>query len=77
VDDSHPDVVYEPGKCIACGICVRIAAEAREGLGLGFVGRAFHVRTAVPFNSSMVEGLREVALACADACPTGALVRRG
>ena len=76
MDDSHPDVVFEPGKCIACGICVRIAAEAREELGLGFVGRAFQVRAAVPFSSAMVDGLREVALACADACPTGALMRR-
>ncbi|NLI01497.1 MAG: NAD(P)-binding protein [Chthonomonadales bacterium] len=76
IDDSHPDIVFEPGKCIACGICVRIAAEGREELGLGFVGRGFGVRTAVPFHSGMVEGLREVALACADACPTGALVRK-
>ncbi len=76
LDDSHPDIIFEPGKCIACGICVRIAAEAREELGIGFVGRGFGVRTAAPFNSAMVEGLREVALACADACPTGALIRR-
>jgi NADPH-dependent glutamate synthase beta subunit-like oxidoreductase/ferredoxin len=76
IDDSHPDIIFEPGKCIACGICVRIAAEGREELGIGFVGRGFGVRTAAPFNSAMVEGLREVALACADACPTGALLRR-
>ncbi|MBM3496361.1 MAG: glutamate synthase [Armatimonadetes bacterium] len=76
MDDSHPDIVFESGKCIACGICVRIAAEAHEELGMAFVGRGFGVRAAAPFNSAMVEGLREVALACADACPTGALVRR-
>lgn len=75
-DDSHPDIVFEPGKCIACGICVRIAAEGREELGIGFAGRGFNVRTEVPFRMSLVEGLREVALACADACPTGALRRR-
>lgn len=76
IDDSHPDILFDRGKCIACGICVRIAAAGREKLGVGFVGRGFHVQTAVPFNASMVEGLREVALACADACPTGALTRR-
>jgi ferredoxin len=76
IDDSHPDIVFEPGKCIACGICVRLAAEAHEELGMAFIGRGFGVRAAAPFNSAMVEGLREVALACADACPTGALIRR-
>lgn len=76
LDDSHPDILFEPGKCIACGICVRIAAEARERLGIGFAGRGFSVRTAVPFDCSLVEGLRDVALQCADACPTGALIRR-
>ena len=75
VDLSHPAVVFEPGKCIACGICVRIAAEGRDGLGMGFRGRGFDVRAAVPFDGMLSDGLHETALACADACPTGALVR--
>jgi len=76
VDTSNPEVIFEPSKCIACGICVRIAAEASEELGLTFVGRGFTVRTAVPFHGTLSEGLRRVARACADACPTGAIVRR-
>ncbi|HSV72538.1 MAG TPA: FAD-dependent oxidoreductase [Chthonomonadales bacterium] len=76
LDTSNPEVIFEPGKCIACGLCVRIAAEASEELGLTFVGRGFAVRTAVPFQGTMAEGLRRAALACADACPTGSIVRR-
>ncbi len=75
VDLSHPAVVFEPGKCIACGICVRIAAEGRDKLGMGFSGRGFDVRAAVPFDGMLGDGLQETALACADACPTGALAR--
>lgn len=75
-DSTHPDVIFEPAKCIACGICVRIAAEAGEKLGLGFVGRGFTVRTAVPFSESLREGLRETARECALKCPTGALILR-
>ena len=73
LDRTHADLVYEPGKCIACGLCVQIAAEAREALGLSFIGRGFTVRVAAPFGENMAAGLREVGLACADACPTGAL----
>jgi ferredoxin len=75
-DATHPDVIFEKGKCIACGICVRIASEAGEKLGLGFVGRGFTVRTAVPFSESLREGLRETARECALKCPTGALILR-
>jgi NADPH-dependent glutamate synthase beta subunit-like oxidoreductase len=69
----HGDTVYEPGKCIACGICVRIATAAREPLGLTFIGRGFTVRIGVPFQESLAKGLSRVAAACVEACPTGAL----
>ena len=72
-DVSHPEVVYEPGKCILCDACVRIAAEANETLGVALIGRGFQVAMGVPFDRPLSEGLREVAEKCADACPTGAL----
>ncbi|UCD52810.1 MAG: (2Fe-2S)-binding protein [Phycisphaerales bacterium] len=70
---QHPDVIYEPGKCIDCGICIQTASEAGEALGLTFVGRGFDVRVAVPFEATLAEGLREAAAQCVAACPTGAL----
>jgi predicted molibdopterin-dependent oxidoreductase YjgC len=72
-DNSHPDIVYEAGKCIMCDACVRIAARAAEPLGVAIVGRGFDVRVAVPFDRPLSEGLTTVALECAQACPTGAL----
>jgi formate dehydrogenase major subunit len=76
-DLSHPEIVYEPGKCIVCDACVRIAAEAGETLGLSPVGRGFDVSVAVPFGRPLSEGLRQVARRCVAACPTGALSLRG
>jgi NADH dehydrogenase/NADH:ubiquinone oxidoreductase subunit G len=70
---DHPEIVYEPGKCIACGICLTIAEEAREPLGLAFIGRGFQVRVGVPLGRSVAEGLRTSAKAAAEACPTGAI----
>jgi len=70
---EHPEVLHEPGKCIACGLCVQIAAEAGEPLGLTFVNRGMDVRVAVPFGRPLSEGLRRVAAECVAACPTAAL----
>jgi NADPH-dependent glutamate synthase beta subunit-like oxidoreductase len=70
---QHPDVIYEPGKCIDCGLCIKIAAEAGEQLGLTFIGRGFDVRVAAPFGRSMAEALSHTASQCVAACPTGAL----
>jgi len=73
---DHPFVVYEKGKCIKCGLCVKIAEAARERLGLAFIGRGFAVRVAVPFGRTLAEGLAKVAQDCVEACPTGALAAR-
>jgi NADPH-dependent glutamate synthase beta subunit-like oxidoreductase/ferredoxin len=70
---EHSEVIYEPGKCIDCGICIQIASQAGEKLGLAFVGRGFDVRVAVPFDESLAEGLKIAAAQCVQACPTGAL----
>jgi predicted molibdopterin-dependent oxidoreductase YjgC len=70
---AHPEVIYEPGKCIDCGLCIQIAAKAGEILGLTFVGRGFDVRVAVPFGRSMADGIQKCAAECVETCPTGAL----
>ena len=67
-------IIFEPGKCIVCGICVKLAEMAAEPLGLTFVGRGFDVRLAAPFDGSIEEGLQKVAAECVEHCPTGALV---
>ncbi len=71
--DRHPEVIYEPGKCITCGLCVRITERAAEPLGLTFIGRGFDVRVGVPFEGTLAEGLQKVASECVAACPTAAL----
>jgi len=75
-DARHANVVYEPGKCISCGLCIQIAARAKEPLGLTLIGRGFNVRVGVPFSTTVAEGLKKAAAECVAACPTGALAKK-
>ena len=72
----HPEISYEPARCILCGLCVQLARQAGEPLGLTFVGRGFDVLVDVPFNESLEQALRTAGRRCAGACPTGALKPR-
>jgi formate dehydrogenase major subunit len=71
-DSSHPEIIYEPGKCILCAACVTAAAEAGDGLGLAIVGRGFEAAVAVPLKGTMIEALPTAARRAAEVCPTGA-----
>lgn len=73
---QHPAVVYEPGKCIRCGLCVRLTEQEGEALGLGFVGRGYAMRVSVPFSETLSKALTHSARLVVDACPTGALAWR-
>ena len=70
-------IVYEPAKCIKCGICVRLTRQHQEEFGFTFIGRGFDVKVGVPFNESIQKGLEKTALMVAKACPTGALAMFG
>ncbi|WP_297089790.1 FAD-dependent oxidoreductase [uncultured Draconibacterium sp.] len=70
---NHGAVVYEPQKCIKCGICVRLTGKYREKFGFTFIGRGFDVEIGVPFNEALKNGLTETAVKVANACPTGAI----
>jgi ferredoxin len=70
---EHPEVAWEPGKCIRCGLCVRAARRAGEDVGLTLLGRGFETRLGVPFGGSLAAALKHSGADCARVCPTGAL----
>lgn len=70
-------ILYDRGKCILCGQCVRICHEqARQDL-LSFVGRGFEVSVrAVPTHAEQSAACQSC-LRCVRLCPTGALRSAG
>ncbi len=75
-DRGHGEIVFESGKCIDCGLCIRITRRAGEKLGLTFLGRGFDVRVAPPFGHPLWEAITTAAAECIAACPTGALASK-
>ena len=74
-DKEQKLVVIErdTGKCILCGLCVRICDEvAHKGI-LGYVGRGFTSVIKPEFNDPKTVSCCADCLKCAESCPTGAL----
>jgi ferredoxin len=70
---QHERVIYQPGKCIRCGLCVRITEKSGQKYGLAFVGRGYGVRVEAPFSEPFGSGISLTAEKCVAACPTAAL----
>jgi NADPH-dependent glutamate synthase beta subunit-like oxidoreductase/ferredoxin len=71
--NTHSTLIYEPQKCIKCGICVRLTEKDGERFGFTYIGRGFDVEVGVPFNEELEQALTETALKVAKGCPTGAI----
>ncbi|HET9571755.1 MAG TPA: 2Fe-2S iron-sulfur cluster-binding protein [Bacteroidales bacterium] len=72
---AHENLIYEPNKCIKCGICVRLTAKHQETFGFTFIGRGFQVEVGAPFDEHLESALVKTMEIVSDACPTGALSR--
>jgi hypothetical protein len=73
---QHGDILYEPEKCIKCGLCIRITEVNKEKLGLTWINRGFDIGVATPFDAELSSALTTTAAGVVDACPTAALSYR-
>lgn len=75
-DWSHPEIVFDAGKCILCGLCLEVARQDGLAHGVAFRGRGFPTRVTPALRANIREALDHSGAKCARLCPTGALAFR-
>lgn len=71
IDAEHPDVVFEPGKCIKCGRCISIKDIDK----LTFAYRGYNVKVTAALTGKMSDFGQE-AMELVKVCPTGAFAMK-
>jgi ferredoxin len=71
---AHPNgLVFEPGKCIKCGLCIRKARSFADLPGLTFIQRGYQSRVSPPTGETFVTALGSHTAEIVAVCPTGAM----
>lgn len=75
-DVSHSFILRDPNKCINCTQCVRMCRDVIGPNCYGLMGRGFDAIVTTPFHASLNDSRCVSCGACAETCPTGALMLR-
>lgn len=73
---ESPEIVFEQGKCIKCGICVRLSAKLENINGFTFINRGVDMKIDIPFYQNLNNALEDTAKILAKECPTGAIAEK-
>lgn len=65
--------VFEPEKCIGCGICVELSETHQQMSGFAFFGRGYLGKPKVSFKPEENESWNAFIQLCANSCPTAAI----
>ena len=77
IDASHPEVFIDRNRCVLCGRCVRSSRDVDGKHVFQFTGRGIERKISVNSKSSLADTDLEGADKAVDACPVGAILKRG
>lgn len=71
-DNRHPVIMHDRGKCIKCGICVKVCKEVVNASLLSAKKRGFFTYVGTAFDNGFPTSCADC-MACINECPVGAL----
>jgi len=69
-------ILYDPDKCILCGLCVQYCEEVQKAEALTFCGRLGQLEVSTAFGIDLQESSCVLCGGCVEICPTGAMLDR-
>lgn len=69
---EHPEIIMDRGKCIKCGLCIKVCSEVVNEYLLGFKNRGYETKIDTAFGETLPLECRDCGK-CLEACPVGAL----
>lgn len=74
VESENKQIIRDTGKCILCGLCVRVCDIIEKAGVLGLVGRGFNTQAMNEFGKPLNKIDCTFCNKCVEKCPTGAIM---
>jgi len=69
-------ILYDPDKCILCGLCVRYCEEVQKAEALTFAGRLGQIEVSTAFGIDLHKSSCVLCGGCVEICPAGTMLDR-
>jgi len=73
IDSSNPFFLFDPNKCVLCGICVRTCREIQGVQAIDFINRGYVTKIGTFADQPFIDSICESCGECVARCPVGAL----
>lgn len=77
IDDKNPFIILDRGKCVLCGICIKVCDEWSHREALSFVHKGNKIMVSTMYNKGLEQNQECIFCGnCVTACPTAALYEK-
>jgi len=76
LDDSHPEIIFDPSYCILCGLCVYMCNDVEQARAINFELRGMDMKVGTFGGLPLADTTCTSCMRCTDVCPVGAFRRK-